>query len=176
MSTATLGDTVALVLQDVVLFEGSFADNLRLGRPGASLTEVEAAARAARAHDVILAHGGYDARIGPGGAGLSGGERQRIAIARALLKDAPVLVLDEATAQLDPVNEIEIQAAISALIRGRTVIVIAHRLRMVRAADDIWVMEDGRIVERGRHDELMAGTAAMLPLAGAIPVARMAPR
>jgi subfamily B ATP-binding cassette protein MsbA len=121
------------------------------------MAKIEAAARAARAHDFILQlPEGYDTQIGERGARLSGGERQRLAIARALLKDAPLLVLDEATSALDTENEAEVQAALATLMQERTVLVIAHRLSTVRRADRIVVMERGKITEIGRHEELLA--------------------
>ena len=153
----TLARSVAMVLQDVVLFEGTIADNIRLGRPGASDDAVERAARAARAHGFIARlRDGYATRLDAEGGPLSGGERQRIAIARALLNDAPILVLDEATANIDFENEAEIQAALGSLTQGRTLLVIAHRLWTVTGADEIWVIDRGRIVQRGPHDRLLA--------------------
>lgn len=157
LSADTLARTVAMVLQDVVLFEGTIADNIRLGRPEASDDAVEQAARAARAHTFITAlPQGYATTLDAEGGPLSGGERQRIAIARALLKDAPVLVLDEATANIDTENEAEIQAALSTLTAGRTVLVVAHRLWTITRADAIWVIDRGRIVQRGAHRDLLA--------------------
>ncbi|MGB3874086.1 MAG: ABC transporter ATP-binding protein [Stenotrophomonas sp.] len=156
IGTGELHRHVALVFQDVVLFSGTVLDNLRLGRPEACREEVTAAARRAQAHDFIEAlPQGYATVLDEGGASLSGGERQRISIARALLKDAPILLLDEATASVDPSAEAEIQRAIAELARGRTVVVIAHRLKNVRHADHILVMEHGRLVEQGRHDDLL---------------------
>ncbi|AVO37324.2 ABC transporter ATP-binding protein [Pukyongiella litopenaei] len=148
---------IAHVFQDVFLFHGTLADNIRLGRPEASDADVEAAARAARAHDFISTlPEGYDTMLGEGGLGLSGGERQRISIARAVLKDAPILLLDEATAFADPENEALIQDAIAELARGRTVVVIAHRLHTIANVDEILVLDEGRIVERGTHADLVA--------------------
>ena len=153
----TLARSVAMVLQDVVLFEGTIADNIRLGRPGVSDDAVERAARAARAHGFIARlRDGYATRLDAEGGPLSGGERQRIAIARALLNDAPILVLDEATANIDFENEAEIQAALGSLTQGRTLLVIAHRLWTVTGADELWVIDRGRIVQRGPHDRLLA--------------------
>ncbi len=147
---------VSMVFQDTFLFAESVADNLRLARPGATDDELVQAARAARIHDVIAAlPDGYDTVLHEGGGGLSGGERQRVAIARALLRDAPVLVLDEATAFADPDHELEIQAAIGALTRSRTLVVVAHRLRTVINADRIVVLDEGRVVEQGTHAELV---------------------
>ena len=147
---------MSFVFQDVVLFNNTVANNIRIGKSGASDGEVRAAAIKARCDEFICAlPDGYDTVIGENGSTLSGGERQRISIARALLKDAPVVLLDEATASLDPENESSIQAAISELVRGRTVIVIAHRLRTVMGANKIAVLEDGRLVEEGGGDELI---------------------
>jgi len=146
-----------MVFQDVYLFEDTIAGNIRFGRRDATREEIEEAARLAGCHDFIMKlPDGYDTMVGEGGSTLSGGEKQRISIARALLKDAPIILLDEATASLDPENEAEIQQAIDRLVRGRTVIVVAHRLKTVRHADRIVVMDQGRIVEQGRHDELLA--------------------
>ncbi len=148
---------VALVSQDVYLFSGSIRDNIGYGRPGASEDEIIAAARAAHAHDFIMGfEGGYDTHVGEHGAQLSGGQRQRIAIARAFLKDAPILLLDEATAALDSESEAEVQKALQLLQRQRTTIVIAHRLQTVVGADKICVIERGRVMESGTHDELLA--------------------
>ena len=156
LSLATLHRNVAVVFQDVVLFRDTVADNIRLARPHASHDEVVAAAKAARAHDFILQlPDGYDTVLGEGGADLSGGQRQRLSIARALLKDAPVLILDEATASIDPHNEQAIQEALSGLMKGRTVIVIAHRLWTIQHADQILVFDHGHIVERGTHEDLL---------------------
>lgn len=156
---------VAMVFQDVVLFSGSVRDNLRIGCPDASDDQIVAAARRACAHDFIEAlPQGYDTVLDEGGASLSGGERQRLSIARALLRDAPILLLDEATASVDPSGEAEIQRALAELARGRTVIAIAHRLHSVRHAEQILVLDGGRLVERGRHEELVqkAGVYARL--------------
>lgn len=149
---------VSLVFQDPFLLDDTIAANIRLARPDAGDDEVEAAARAAQAHDFItqeLPHG-YGTRVGERGALLSGGQRQRITIARALLSDARIVVLDEATAFADPENEAAIQDAVGELTRGRTVVVIAHRLSTVVDADQIAVLDEGRIAERGTHTELLA--------------------
>ena len=147
---------MSFVFQDVVLFNDTVINNIRIGRDGATDEEVRAAARIARCDEFISKmENGYDTLIGENGNTLSGGERQRISIARAILKDAPIVLLDEATASLDPENEVLIQEAISALIRNRTVIVIAHRLKTIAGANKIVVLEDGRLAEQGTHDELL---------------------
>jgi ATP-binding cassette subfamily B protein IrtB len=148
---------IAMVFQDVVLFSGTVLDNIRVGRSDATRAEVEHAARAARAHDFIMAlPNGYDSPLGEGGGKLSGGERQRISIARAFLKDAPIVLLDEPTASVDAVSDVEIQHAIDALVAHKTVVVIAHRLRTIRRAHRIVVLERGRVAETGTHEELTA--------------------
>jgi ATP-binding cassette subfamily B protein len=148
---------MSFVFQDVVLFNDTVKNNIRVGRQGASDGEVQAAARAARCDEFIRGlPGGYDTVIGENGSTLSGGERQRVSIARALLKNAPIVLLDEATASLDPENETLIQAAISELVKNRTVIVIAHRLRTILGAGQIAVLDKGRLVERGTGKELLA--------------------
>jgi len=147
---------IGVVLQEGMLFSDSIRDNIAFGRPSASLAEIERAARAAHAHEFISAlPEGYDTPVGERGAKLSGGERQRIAIARALLKDAPILVLDEATSALDADSEEKVQAALAELTRGRTTFVIAHRLSTVVSADRIVVFKDGTIHETGTHAELL---------------------
>ena len=158
---ASLRDRIAFVSQDVFLFRGAVRDNIALGRPGATQAEIEAAARKAHAHDFIMAlPDGYDANVGEQGLQLSGGQRQRIAIARALLKNAPILLLDEPTAALDSESEREVQAALDALQRGRTTLVVAHRLQTIIGADRIYVLENGRAIENGSHDELIARDGA----------------
>jgi ATP-binding cassette subfamily B protein len=148
---------MSFVFQDVVLFNDTVMNNIRIGRQGASDEAVFTAARQARCDEFIREMpGGYDTLIGEKGCTLSGGEGQRISIARALLKNAPIVILDEATASLDPENETRIQAALSALVKGRTVIVIAHRLRTVAGADQIAVLENGSLVEAGAGAELLA--------------------
>ena len=148
---------ISMVFQNVYLFHDTVRANICFGRPNATQEEMIAAARKARCHDFIMAlPQGYDTVIGEGGGTLSGGEKQRISIARAILKDAPIILLDEATASIDPENEHLIQQAISELTRGKTVITIAHRLATVRNADQILVVEDGRIAESGTHDQLIA--------------------
>jgi ATP-binding cassette, subfamily B, bacterial len=156
MRLASLRRNVSMVLQDTFLFAGTVKENLRFGNEGASSEEIVAAATAANAHDFIEAlPRGYDTRVGERGVKLSGGQKQRLSIARAILKDAPILILDEATSSVDADTEAEIQEALQKLIRGRTAIVIAHRLSTVRHADVIAVLEGGSIVELGNHDELM---------------------
>ena len=152
-----LYDQVAFVSQDNYLFDDTVRENIRMGRRNATDAEVEAAAHAAGCDSFIggLEHG-FDTVVGGGGAHLSGGERQRIAIARAMLKDAPIIVLDEATAYMDPENEAVIQQAVARLVADKTVIVIAHRLSTITGADNIAVVQDGRIAAQGRHEQLLA--------------------
>jgi ATP-binding cassette subfamily B protein len=157
VTQGSLRRAVAVVPQDPALFHRTIAENISYARPGATLDEIMLAARRARAHDFIAAlPKGYDTLVGERGVKLSGGERQRVAIARAFLADAPILVLDEATSSLDVETEQKVQAATEELMAGRTTIVIAHRLSTVRRADRILVFEDGRVVEEGRHAELVA--------------------
>ena len=151
-----LYDQVAFVSQDNYLFDDTVRENIRVGRRDATDAEVEAAAHAAGCDSFISSlEKGYDTMVGGGGAHLSGGERQRIAIARAMLKDAPIIILDEATANVDPENEDRLQKAIEALTHGKTILMIAHRLKTVRSADQILVLDGGKIVQQGRHDELI---------------------
>ena len=146
----------AMVFQNVYLFNDTIENNIKFGRPSASHEEVVQVAKAARCHDFIATlPDGYDTVLGEGGANVSGGEKQRISIARALLKDAPIVLLDEATANVDPENEAELQSAIETLTRDKTVIMIAHRLKTVRNADQIVVLDKGRIVQRGTHAQLL---------------------
>jgi ABC-type multidrug transport system fused ATPase/permease subunit len=148
---------IALVNQDTFLFAGSVRENIRIGRLDASDADVEAAARDAYAHDFIAAlQKGYDTYVGENGVQLSGGQRQRIAIARAFLKQAPIILLDEATSALDSESERQVQLALDRLMEGRTIIVIAHRLSTILNADRILVIDAGRIVEEGTHRELLA--------------------
>ena len=157
VSLASVRRQIAYVSQENFLFKGSVRDNIAMGRPGASEEEIVAAAKAAYAHDFIMGfERGYDSPCGEHGMQLSGGQRQRIAIARAFLKDAPIILLDEATSALDSESEQAIQMALRTLCEGRTTIVIAHRLSTVAQADEICVLDRGRIVERGRHGELLA--------------------
>ena len=161
VTLASLRAAVAVVSQEVVLFDDTIAANIGFGRPGATRAEIEAAARAAAAHGFVTAlPEGYEFRVGPGGGRLSGGERQRVALARAFLKDAPILLLDEATSALDSESERLVQEALTRLMRGRTTLVIAHRLSTVRDADQIAVMDAGRVIETGRHDDLLAAGGA----------------
>jgi len=153
---ATVLASISMVFQDVYLFNDTVLNNIRVGKTEATEEEIIAAAIAARCHDFISKlPDGYETMVGESGSTLSGGEKQRISIARAMLKGAPIVLLDEATAALDPENELHIQEAIDGLVREKTVIVIAHRLNTVVHADTIVVLEDGRIIEQGTHDELM---------------------
>lgn len=148
---------ISMVFQSVYLFEDSILNNIRFGKPGATLEEVQTAARQACCHDFIMSlPAGYDSPVGEGGTALSGGERQRISLARAILKNAPVIILDEATANVDPENERLMQQVFESLTRNKTVVMIAHRLATVRRADQILVLDRGRIVQSGRHEELLA--------------------
>ncbi|MEV1078335.1 ABC transporter ATP-binding protein [Streptomyces sp. NPDC050211] len=173
MDTAALMARIAIVFQDVYLFDGTIEENVRLGRPDATDAEVRAAAAAARLDEVIeRLPGGWSTDVGEGGALLSGGERQRVSIARALLKDAPIVLLDEVTSALDPVNEAAVHAGIEELMAGRTVVLVAHRMATVRRADRVAFLDAGRVVEQGSHEELLrhAGRYAAywdLSLAGA---------
>lgn len=156
IGTATLMAQIAVVFQDVYLFDGTIEDNIRLGRPEATDAEVRAAASAAQLDEVIeRLPGGWHADVGEGGARLSGGERQRVSIARALLKNAPIVLLDEVTSALDPVGEAAVHRGIERLMAGRTVVLVAHRLHTVRTADHVAFLDAGRIVEAGTHAELL---------------------
>ena len=157
VTTESLRRNIALVGQDAILFDDTVAANIAFGKPGAGRQEIEAAAKAAAAQDFIGdLPNGYDTEVGAMGNRLSGGQRQRISIARAMLKDAPILLLDEATAALDAESEKQVQTALAALQEGRTTLVVAHRLATVRDASQILVMEDGKITEHGTHDSLTA--------------------
>ena len=157
LARADFRQAMALVPQDPVIFAASARDNIPFGRPDASDAEVEAAARAAAAHDFIAAlPDGYDSYVGERGVMLSGGQKQRIAIARAILRDAPVLLLDEATSALDAESERAVQLAVDEMAKGRTTLIIAHRLATVKKADRIVVFEDGKVVAQGSHDALVA--------------------
>lgn len=147
---------ISMVFQDVYLFQDTIRNNIRFGKTDATEEEIIAAAKKACCHDFIMRlPKGYDTLVGEGGCTLSGGEKQRVSIARAILKDAPIILLDEATASLDPENEVEVQKAIDSLIKGRTVIAIAHRLKTIKDADQIIVLDNGRIKEEGTHDDLV---------------------
>ncbi|GLZ77858.1 ABC transporter ATP-binding protein [Actinorhabdospora filicis] len=157
VDSAELMSRVAIVFQDVYLFDATIEENVRLGRPEATGAEVRAAAAAARLDEVVgRLPGGWAARVGEGGALLSGGERQRVSIARALLKDAPIVLLDEVTSALDPVNEAAVHEGVERLMAGRTVVMVAHRMATVRRADRVVFLDGGRIVEQGGHAELLA--------------------
>jgi subfamily B ATP-binding cassette protein MsbA len=161
ISLASLRQAVAVVSQDVILFDDTIRANIAFGRPNASDEEIVNAAKAAAAHDFIMRMpDGYDTVVGPGGGRMSGGERQRISLARAFLKDAPILLLDEATSALDSESERLVQDAIRKLMKGRTTLVIAHRLSTVRNAEKIVVMEKGRVAETGSHEALIAKAGA----------------
>jgi subfamily B ATP-binding cassette protein MsbA len=157
VTLASLRSSIAMVSQDVTLFDDTIRANIALGRLAASEADIVAAAKAAAAHEFIMAQPhGYDTEIGDRGGRLSGGQRQRIALARAILRDAPILLLDEATSALDAESEHLVQSALARFTKGRTTLVIAHRLSTVQSADLICVMDEGRIVETGRHAELIA--------------------
>ena len=157
VSLGSLMDNISMVFQRVYLFQDTVYNNIAIGRPDATKEEVEEAARKARCYDFIMQlPEGFDTVIGEGGASLSGGEKQRISIARCILKDAPIVILDEATASVDADNERAIQEAISELCRDKTLLVIAHRLKTIKDADQILVISDGQIVEKGKHEELCA--------------------
>ena len=157
LTLESLRRQISIVLQDVFLFHGTVRENILFGRPDATEAEMIEAAQVANAHEFIVQlPNGYDTMIGERGVKLSGGQRQRLAIARAVLKDAPILILDEATSSVDTETELLIQQALERLMVGRTTIIIAHRLSTIRSADAIVVLEDGRIVEQGAHEELMA--------------------
>lgn len=161
VSLGSLMDQISMVFQRVYLFQDTVYNNIAIGRPDATREEVEEAARKARCYDFIMQlPDGFDTVIGEGGASLSGGEKQRISIARCILKDAPIVILDEATASVDADNERAIQEAISELCRNKTLLVIAHRLKTIRDADQILVISDGKIIEKGDHESLMSRQGA----------------
>ena len=152
----SLLSNISMVFQNVYLFHDTIRKNICFGKPDATEEEMIEAAKKARCHDFIMAlPDGYDTVVGEGGGSLSGGEKQRISIARAILKDAPIIILDEATASVDPENEHLIQAALSELTKGKTIVTIAHRLATIEQADQILVVDDGQIVQRGTHKELV---------------------
>jgi ATP-binding cassette subfamily B protein len=161
----SLRRNIGVVFQDSTMFYRSIADNLRIGKPDATQAELEEAARLAEAHDFIMRQPqGYETLVGERGTTLSGGERQRLAIARALLKNPPILILDEATSALDSVTEARIQKALKILMQGRTTFVIAHRLSTIRDADQVVVFEHGRVVEQGPYQALLAQGGAFARL------------
>lgn len=157
MDEATLNQMITVVFQDVYLFAGTIYDNIAFGREAASKAEIEAASKAANAHDFIMAlPNGYQTLISEAGSSLSGGERQRISIARAILKDAPIVLLDEATAAIDASNERAIQQALAFLVANKTLILVAHKLSTIQSADEILVLNKGKIIEQGSHQSLLA--------------------
>ncbi len=157
MTCESLLKNISMVFQDVYLFNDTVLNNIKFGNLNATQEEIELACKKARCHDFIMAlENGYDTMIGEGGSSLSGGEKQRISIARAILKDAPIILLDEATASVDPDNEAYIQQAISEMVKGKTLIVIAHKLSSIKNADQILMIKDGVICEKGTHEELLA--------------------
>ena len=167
LTHASLASIVGVVSQETHLFHASIADNLRFAKPGATDEELEQAARAAQIHDLIeRLPEGYETIVGERGYRFSGGEKQRIAIARTILRDPPILVLDEATSALDTETERAVQAALDELARGRTTVAIAHRLSTVRDAEQIAVLDRGRVVELGDHDELIAAGGRYAAMVG----------
>lgn len=157
MTCDSLLKNISMVFQNVYLFKDTISNNIKFGKPDATYEEVVEAAKKARCHDFIMAlENGYETVVGESGSTLSGGEKQRISIARAILKDAPIILLDEATASVDPDNEKHIQAAINALVKDKTLIVIAHRLSTIKNADQILVIDNGKLVQKGTHSELMS--------------------
>ena len=156
ISFKQLAEEISFVSQDNFLFDVSIKDNVRLGKPDATEDEIVAAAKAARCHDFIMAlPDGYDTKAGEAGDAMSGGERQRITLARAILKPASTIILDEATAYADPENEALIQEAISNLIKGKNVVIVAHKLNTIKQAHQIILIDKGQIIAKGKHDELI---------------------
>jgi len=156
VSVSNLMDHISMVFQNVYLFQDTIYNNINMGKPEASEEEVHDAAKKARCYDFIMdLPDGFQTMVGEGGATLSGGEKQRISIARCILKDAPIVILDEATASVDTDNESYIQEAVSELVKGKTLMVIAHRLNTIREADQILVISDGRIIQEDTHNELV---------------------
>ena len=157
LSLDEINQMIAYVSQDNYLFNTTIRENIRMGKKGASDEEVEAAAKACGCHDFIMGlENGYETKVGDSGGHLSGGERQRISIARAMLKDAPIIILDEATAYTDPENEALIQRSLARIIQGKTILIIAHRLSTIVDADQIFVIENGMVSDHGTHEELIA--------------------
>jgi ATP-binding cassette subfamily B protein/subfamily B ATP-binding cassette protein MsbA len=162
---AWLRQQIGVVLQDAILFSATIAENIGFGKPGASLQEIQAAAKRAQAHDFIVGlPNGYETILGERGVNLSGGQRQRLSIARAFLKDAPILILDEPTSSLDTQTEQALLASLRELMRGRTTFIIAHRLSTIRHADRIIALENGKIVEQGDHETLLRNESAYAKL------------
>ncbi len=176
VTAKSLRQNIAYVSQQPTLFEGSILENIRYGRPNATDDEVKAAATLAQAHIFIQNQpAGYDTMVGEMGRNLSGGQRQRLSIARAFLRDAPILLLDEATSALDNESELLVQQALDKLVKGRTTIVVAHRLSTIRNADRIYVIENGSVTQQGTHASLInkkSGTYAKLHGIGAMTVAK----
>ena len=161
MTTENLLENISVVFQNVYLFNDTVFNNVAFGKKGATKEDVIAACKKARCHEFISAlENGYDTVIGEGGSTLSGGDKQRISIAGAILKDAPIVLLDEATASIDPDNEAYIQQAITEMVNGKTLVVIAHMLSAVMGADQILIIEDGRITARGTHSQLLKASSA----------------
>jgi subfamily B ATP-binding cassette protein MsbA len=154
-----------MVPQETLLFSGTIAENIAYGRPGADVSEIIEVAKAANAHEFVMqCPRGYETELGEGGVGLSGGQRQRISIARALLKNPKILILDEATSSLDAASEGVVQEALDRLMKGRTTLVIAHRLSTVKNADKILVIDQGRVLESGSFDSLVTGDGVFAQL------------